>query len=123
MPSGSRKTTCGGCVSGTFAATSPVLVTEWTTVANAAQSGSTYFCDATTAGAALDLLNYLAGKKIGITAFAYDFSGNVFGSAAYGFPAQSSSFANDAGCGSPGYGPGTILQDWFRTGKVPSTLE
>ena len=108
---------------GTFAATSPVLVTEWTTVANAAQSGSTYFCDSTTAGAALALLDYLAAKKIGMIAFAYDFSGNVFGSAAYGFPAKSSSFAGDAGCGSAGYGPGTVLQDWFRTGAVPTTLE
>lgn len=69
---------------GTLAATAPVIVTEWTTVANAATSGSTYFCDSTTAGAALRLMDYLASKKIGITAFAYDFSGNVFGSAAYG---------------------------------------
>jgi hypothetical protein len=65
---------------GDFAATAPVIATEWTTVANAAVSGSSYYCDATTAAAALDLLQYLSAKGVGLAAFAYDFSGNVFGS-------------------------------------------
>jgi endoglucanase len=108
---------------GTFAANAPVIATEWTTVANAATSGSSYFCDSTTATATLQLLRYLDGKQIGLLAFAYDFSGNLFGSAVYGFPGVTSSFAGGAACGSPGYGPGTVIQSWYRSGAVPSTLQ
>lgn len=110
---------------GTFAATHPVIVTEWTTVANSATSGSSYYCDSNTPSQALSLLGYLQGHGIGMLGFTWDFTGSVFGSAVYYTSASTKTPLNSTfaakQCGDSGYGPGNTLQSWFQTGTVPST--
>jgi endoglucanase len=100
---------------GTFARTHPVLVTEWTTIPR-------YYCDANTAQAGRAFLSYLAQHRIGLFGFAYDFAGDRFGSVAHGFPARPTSYAGTS-CGSTGFGPGRLVQDWYRTGSVPAGPE
>lgn len=107
---------------GDFAATAPVIITEWAPVASASKPGSTFYCDSDTAKDTVQLFQYLQSKGIGITNYAYDFSGNLFGSALYGFPPVPSSFAKDAQCGDVGYGPGKVIESWYSSGTVPSTL-
>ena len=100
---------------GNFAQTAPVLITEWTTVPN-------YYADANTAQAALNFLSYLAIHGTGLSAYAYGFSGDAFGSVVHGFSGVPSTFANGLEPGDADYGPGTLVQEWYLTGTVPTTL-
>ena len=101
---------------GNFAQTAPVIITEWTTIPS-------YYHDANTAHAALKFLHYLESRGIGLSAYAYDFSGDLFGSVVHGFDGVPSTFANGLEPDEPDYGPGTLVQQWYLTGSVPTTLE
>ena len=87
---------------GDFARRHPVIVTEWTTVPQ-------YYCDADTPRYAAAFIDYLERRGIGLTAYAWDFSGPKFGSAYHGFPAQPTSYEGKV-CGDPGFGPGMLLE-------------
>ena len=87
---------------GDFATRHAVIVTEWTTVPN-------YYCDADTPRYAAAFLAYLDRRGIGITTYAWDFSGPKFGSAYHGFPPQPTTFEGKA-CGDPGFGPGARIE-------------
>lgn len=100
---------------GRFARTAPVVVTEWTTIPR-------YYADPNTPTAALALLHFLQSRQVGLTTFAFDFAGDKFGSVVYGFPGKSSMYLNGIQPGMPGYGPGSLVQDWYRTGVVPDGL-
>lgn len=86
---------------GNFARTHPVIVTEWTTSRN-------FYCTTTTPRAAEAFLSYLAERRIGLMAFAWDFSGTSFGSAFQGFPPTPTSYENRQ-CGDEGFGPGRAI--------------
>ena len=95
---------------GSLASTAPVIVTEWTTEPQ-------FYCDSTTPTAAAAFLRYLNDRGIGLTAFAYDFNGKTFGSAAVmGVP---TTFADGLQCGQSNFGPGTLIQNWYLTGALP----
>ncbi|MDI5971019.1 cellulase family glycosylhydrolase [Streptomyces sp. SL13] len=91
---------------GRFARTHPVIVTEWTTVPG-------YFCDRDTAKSAVAFVRYLRTRQIGLTAYAFDFSGDKFGSVAHGPQHQASTFTGTS-CGSADFGPGGVVQSWYR---------
>ena len=101
---------------GSAARTVPVIITEWTTVPK-------YYCDMNTAVSALAFLHFLQARGIGLTAFAYDFGANRFGSVVQDFKGTPSTFAGGLQCGQPGFGPGTLVQDWYETGFVPNQTE
>ncbi|MBE7157772.1 MAG: cellulase family glycosylhydrolase [Rhodospirillales bacterium] len=102
---------------GNFAQTAPVIVTEWTTIPNS--PSNSYYSDANTAQAALNFIRYLAARGIGLSAYAYDFSGNQFGSVVHGFNGVPSTFAGGLQPGDADYGPGALVQQWYRTGEAP----
>ena len=87
---------------GDFARRHPVIVTEWTTVPQ-------YYCDGNTARFAATFIGYLERRGIGLTAYAWDFSGPKFGSAYHGFPAQPTTYEGKV-CGDAGFGPGMLLE-------------
>ena len=106
---------------GNLAASSPVLVTAWSTLDG---GGYTEYCGATTPTDAQTLLNYLAAKKIGVTGFAYDDPGfgntlNLLGTIVQDLNGTPTTFGTKV-CGDPGFGPGAMLQGYFKTGTVPS---
>ena len=111
---------------GTFAASKPVIVTEW---------GNGYYCDNTTGTSDLKFLQYLQGLGVGLVATTWDWAGPNFGSVRVSFPANTTitSFpvAGTPICNAPagstdaviddGVGPGQLVQTWFTTG-TPSTV-
>ena len=110
---------------GTWAATHPMLATEWAAVGNSASSGSNYYCDQNTGQQSVLLLTYLQNHGIGMLGFTWDFTGQLFGSMVYyvnGTSTQelTSTFAGKA-CNTNGYGSGLEMQQWFQTGTVPQT--
>ena len=108
---------------GNAAATYPVIVGEWTTA-------TTYYvdsCSATvtncTSTAALAMLQYMQTNKIGLVAVSYDFGLPQYGGIVSDYNGTPTSFANGLQPGNAGWGPGTIVQNWYRTGAVPSSLQ
>ena len=105
---------------GTLAATSPMVVTEW-------YPGKVFWCDAATAQATLNLLQYLSSKGIGITAFAYDFPDDatldITGSVNQDYLGTMPTTLVNETCTDKPWGPGTLLQNWYRTGMVPNQLQ
>jgi endoglucanase len=108
---------------GNFAANNVVVATEWSTLTG---GGYTEYCDSTTPADAQTLLNYLLGKKIGISGFAFDDPGygatlNVIGTIVQDLNGTPTTFAGGArSCGQAGFGPGAMLQGEFKTGTVPA---
>jgi len=104
---------------GTFAATNVVVATEWSTRTD-------YYCASTTPATSQTLLTYLAGKGIGVTGFAYDdpgYGGNqgYNGMIVSDYAGTPSTFAGGTRtCGQFGFGPGVMLQGYFKTGTVPA---
>lgn len=92
---------------GNFAQTHPVIVTEWTTSHN-------FYCDAATAVSTRRFLAYLKGRRIGLMAFAWDFSGTRFGSAFQGFPPQPTAYGQRR-CGDEGFGPGADIVNVYTS--------
>ncbi len=110
---------------GNFAATNPVIVTEW---------GNGYYCNAITGRADVAFLQYLQAQGVGLVATTWDWAGPNFGSVRVNFPTHTiTSFPT---AGTPlchidpqtgaavidnGVGPGQLVQTWFTTG-TPSTM-
>jgi hypothetical protein len=107
---------------GNYASSAPVIVTEWSTT-------TAQYCDANTPALALYLLQYLQSRNIGINGYAYDNPGlanynlGTEGTIVQDFSGTPTTFANNIQCGALGFGPGKLLQDWYRTGTVPTTLQ
>ena len=112
---------------GNFAATAPVIVTEW---------GPGYYCDAATPNATVKFLSYLQQHRIGLEVVAWDWGPYNFASAVQGFPQPTfSSLLVSTGPNActmangnrPGvahdpasaFGPGKVIESWYRTGVVP----
>ena len=111
---------------GSTAQTLPVIVGEWSTPAS-----GTFYCetdaladsetDTRTAGR--KFLSYIADRNIGLVAANYDFGALPrFGGPTFDFDGTPTSYAGKA-CGDVGFGPGTLIQQWYRTGVVPSVTE
>lgn len=113
---------------GDFAATAPVIVTEW---------GIGYYCDNNTPGSTVAFLQYLQQKGIGLEAVAWDWKEYNFASAVQGFPQTNFSslltLATPTSCSAangnmPGksqgpataYGPGNAIETWYLTGVPPT---
>ena len=111
---------------GTFAASNPVMVTEW---------GNGYYCDNITGTQDVVFLQYLQGLGVGLVATTWDWAGPNFGSVRVNFPTNTTitSFpvAGTPICHVPaatatdptpapviddGVGPGQLVQTWFTTG-------
>ncbi len=103
---------------GDFAAKAPVIVGEWSTL-----TISNYYCDAKTPQAALRFLHYIDSHHIGLAAANYDFGLPKFGGVVSDYSGTPTTFSNNIQCGSPGFGPGKLIQSWYRTGFVPNHLE
>jgi len=112
---------------GNFAATNPVMVTEW---------GNGYYCDNITGTADVAFLQYLQGRGVGLVATTWDWAGPNFGSIRVNFPnstvtsfpaAGTPIFHIDAQTGEAviddGVGPGQLVQTWFTTGTPSAVLE
>ena len=79
----------------------PVIVTEW-------QANATTNCVAHAPAVAPLLLDYLAGKRIGVVGFAFDLPGTIIADWSYA-PTSYTGFA----CGDPAGGAGQVLFDDF----------
>jgi endoglucanase len=96
-PSLTRGSTFWDRTFGTTSAAVPVIVTEW-------DANSTTGCVADAPAEAQLLLDYLAGKGIGIVGFAFDLPGTIVADGSY-TPTSYAGFT----CGVPGGGPGALL--------------
>lgn len=105
---------------GHFAQRAPVIVTEWTTAVP-------YYCDANTSRSVVSFLRYLQDHEIGLEAVAWDWSSANFGSAVYDFPqSRFSRFVGPSGplsCMDAGFGPGAMIETWYRLGVPPSAVQ
>jgi endoglucanase len=111
---------------GSFAATAPVIVSEW---------GIGYYCDANTPTSVVTFLQYLQSHRIGLEAGSWDWASAGFGSVIYGFPnSKVSTFVGPSGpltCHQdntnpgyyPGFGPGKMMESWFQTGTPPAAIQ
>lgn len=104
----------------------PVLVTEWSLendVAAPAPDNAFQYCDSDSNQAALNLLNYLQGKGIGLLAFSYDLPNQPLlprtGRVMRDLSGTPTTLANTT-CPDAAFGVGNIVQTWYRTGKVPA---
>lgn len=101
---------------GNTAATLPVIVGEWT-------AATTYYCDADTPAAVLQFLQYIASINVGLVAVTYDFGLPKYGGIVSDYDGTPTTYANGRQCGDTGFGPGTLIQSWYRNGAVPGQLQ
>ena len=112
---------------GDFAASTnaPVIITEWSDENE--PNGVFAYCDGNTPQAALNFLTYLQSRHIGLIGLGYDLPNQPAvprdGRIMLDFNGTPSTFANGASCDSAAFGPGTVVQSYFRTGNVPGKLE
>ena len=107
---------------GNFAATHPVIITEW---------GQGYYCGPTNPTFLIYFLNYLQQKGIGLEMSFWDWGGpTAFGGTRYDFPNVQGSYyyANGTivpcftnGKPTPQRGPGATINTWYATGIIPAT--
>lgn len=112
---------------GDFAATNPVMVTEW---------GNGYYCNNITGTTDVAFLQYLQGLGVGLVATTWDWAGPNFGSIRVNFP--NSTITSFPTAGTPichidaqtgvavidnGVGPGQLVQTWYTTGTPSTVLE
>jgi hypothetical protein len=109
--------------------TNPVLVSEWSLendVDAPAPNNTFQYCDANSNQAALNMLNYLQSKGIGLISIAYDLPNQPavprVGRVGIDEQATPTTLVN-TGCGDATFGPGTIIQNWYQTGVVPTSLQ
>ena len=77
--------------------------------------------DTRTAG--LNFLTYISQRNIGLIAANYDFGTlPAFGGPTSDFNGTATSYPGKA-CGDAGFGPGTLIQQWYKTGVVPPIIE
>jgi endoglucanase len=102
----------------------PVLVTEWS-LENDPKIPLFQYCGPDSPQAGLAMLQYLQKKGIGLIALGYDLPNqpNVprDGRATTNHAGTPSTLAGGVGCTDPTFGPGTIIQSWYRSGVVPPT--
>jgi endoglucanase len=101
---------------GNAAASVPVIVGEWTTA-------TTYYTDDDTANAALQMLQYMQSIGVGLVAVTYDFGLPNYGGIVSDYNGTPTSYANGLKHGDSGWGPGTLIQNWYRSGVVPKQLQ
>jgi hypothetical protein len=111
---------------GNFAATEPVMITEWT-------SDTTNYCDANTPTASLGLLQYIANLKLGLNGNAYDNPGyagaptnnyGTLGSIVQDLNGTPTTFlGSSSACGDLGFGPGKLIQNYYKTGTMATVLQ
>jgi endoglucanase len=112
---------------GNFAASTnaPVIITEWS---DENEPNNVFaYCDGNTPQAALNFLTYLQSKHIALIGLGYDLPNQPSvprdGRIMLDFDGTPSTLANGASCDDADFGPGTVVQNYFRTGNVPSQLE
>jgi endoglucanase len=102
---------------GNFSARAPVIISEW---------GIGYYCDSKTPRSVLKFIDYLQRRNIGLIAGTWDWAPADFRSVRYDFPNSRTSsfvdFVRPAHCTTSGFGPGQVIQAWFRSGIPPTTL-
>lgn len=108
-------------------ALAPVLVTEWSLENTPTPPNQGFqYCDGNSPEAALAFLGYLQGKGIGLLAFSYDLPNQPHvprdGRVMIDSNGTPSTLANQVQCTDPKFGPGSIIQGWYKTEIVPSSL-
>jgi len=102
---------------GDFAATHPVLISEW---------GEGYFHNANTATETLTFFAYLQGRNIGLEAGIWDWIDAKFATVQVDYPTATafSTYLQPNGSLLPntsaGWGPGKTIVDWYKTGVLPT---
>jgi endoglucanase len=102
---------------GNFAATHPVLISEW---------GEGYFHNANTEAETLTFFAYLQGKNIGLEAGIWDWIGANFATVRVDYPTMTafSTYLQPNGSLLPntsaGWGPGKTIVGWYTTGVLPA---
>jgi endoglucanase len=103
----------------------PVIITEWSDENE--PNGVFAYCDSNTPQAALNFLAYLKSMNIGLIGLGYDLPNQPAvprdGRVMVDFNGTPSTLANGASCGDADFGPGSVLQAYFRTGNVPAQLQ
>jgi endoglucanase len=110
---------------GNFAATHPVIITEW---------GQGYYCGPTNPKFLIAFLNYIQNKGIGLEMGSWDWGGDTaFGGVRYNFgtatPVEVSMYYNNgilvpcetSNSPTPSRGPGLTIESWYQTGTIPPT--
>ncbi len=102
---------------GEYSRKAPVLISEW---------GIGYYCDVRTPKATQQFLQYLQDHNIGLEIVTWDWASSTFGSFNYNFPnPKVSSFEGGACQGRDipvGFGPGRMVERWFKTGSPAPVL-
>lgn len=98
---------------GNFSKRAPVIITEWI-------AGS-YYCDADTPASTVDFLHYLQEHGVGLEIGAWDWGPTTFGSVRQGFPQGKVASYLDGVCHQPYFGPGKLIETWYKTG-VPAQV-
>ncbi len=102
---------------GNFAATHPVLISEW---------GEGYFHNANTAAETLNFFAYLQSKNIGLEAGIWDWIDPHFATVQVNYPTATafSTYLQPDGSLLPntsaGWGPGKTIVSWYTTGMLPT---
>ena len=97
---------------GNFSRRAPVIITEWF-------SGA-YYCDADTPQSTVKFIQYLEQHGIGLEVGVWDWTSGGFGSARWDFPSPKTSKFAGLSCHQRGYGLGTVIETWYKTG-IPAT--
>ena len=106
-------------------ANAPVLITEWS---DENEPNNVFaWCDSNTPEATLAFLRYLDTRRIGLMAMAWDLPNqpNVprDGRLMRDFNGTPTTLSGGASCQDAQFGPGMVVQHWYRTGEVPKKLE
>ena len=110
---------------GKFAATEPVMISEW---------ADGYYCDGQTGTSTQAFIQYLASHNIGLEAGTWDWSPSGFGtvyeefpnSVLTSFPAAGTAICNTTATGTALktlLGPGNLVKTWYQTGTPSTVLE
>ena len=112
---------------GSFArnAPGPVLITEWS---DENEPNNVFaYCDGNTPETTLAFLRYLDSRHIGLMAMAYDLPNQPKiprdGRIVKDINGTPTTLTNGASCDDAQFGPGTVIQQWYRTGHVPERLQ
>jgi endoglucanase len=101
----------------------PVLVTEWS-LENDPNLPLFQYCGTDSPAAGVAMLQYLQTKGIGLIALGYDLPNqpNVprDGRTTTDELGTPSTLVGGVGCTDPTFGPGNIIQSWYRTGTAPT---
>ena len=112
---------------GRFAANAaaPVLITEWS---DENEPNNVFaYCDSSTPEATLAFLRYIDSRRVGLMAMAWDLPNQPKvprdGRLMRDFTGTPTTLSGGAACHDAQFGPGAVVQHWYRTGQVPNKLE